>query len=78
MGYWPKHPRKDLEMLLVAFDMASWQIERGKTYYSVKCPCGDHKRMIHLTPSGANYGKNVQQWLKRQNCAPKDEGEATS
>ncbi|WP_409494952.1 hypothetical protein [Amycolatopsis sp. cmx-11-12] len=38
------------------------------TYYTVRCPCGQHQRWIHLTPSGSNYGKNALSWLLRQPC----------
>lgn len=68
MGYWRKHPRKDLEEVLVAFHKAGWLIEDSGTYYRVICPCGDHQRSIHLTPSNPNYGRQALSWLRRQPC----------
>ena len=73
MGYWRKHSRKDLEAVLVAFHEAGWRIGDPPTYYSVRCPCGDHYRWVHLTPSDPNYARNALQWLKRQPCTPKEE-----
>lgn len=70
MGYWPKHPRKELEALLREFDRASWRIEGRRKYYKVWCPCGAHDRMVHMTPSSSNYAKNVRRWLSRQTCYP--------
>ena len=60
--------RKDLEQLLREFHHAGWRIENPPTYYRVKCPCGQHKRMIHLTPSNPRYAANVRAWLNRQHC----------
>lgn len=71
MGYWKRHPRKELEAVLQAFHEAGWRITDPPTYYTVRCPCGTHYRWIHLTPSGANYGRDALQWLKRQPCTPK-------
>jgi hypothetical protein len=51
MGYWRWHPRKDLEDVLAVFDQSGWRIEDTGTYYRVECPCGNHQRSIHLTPS---------------------------
>ena len=67
MGYWPKHQKKNLEALLVEFHEAGWQIERTG-YYKVKCPCGSHKRTIHLSPSNPNYANEARYWLHRQKC----------
>lgn len=70
MGYWPTHQRKELEAVLGEFHEAGWTIEKRKKYYRVFCPCGDHMRSIHLTPSNPNYSKNVLKWLYRQTCYP--------
>jgi hypothetical protein len=67
LGYWRKHPRKELETVLEHFHQAGWSILDG-TYYRVLCPCGLHQRWIHLTPSDPNYGKNALAWLQRQSC----------
>ena len=68
--YWKKHPRKDMEALLGEFHEADWRIYDPPTYYQVLCPCGLHKRWIHLTPSDPNYAKNALRWLYRQPCYP--------
>jgi hypothetical protein len=68
MGYWRKHPRKELEAVLNHFHQAGWTILDPPTYYAVRCPCGLHKRWIHLTPSDPNYGKRALAWLQRQPC----------
>lgn len=68
MGYWPRHPRPELEAVLVAFDAAGWRIQRGNGYYRVYCPCRAHQHSLHLTPSDPNYAKNQLGWLRRQPC----------
>jgi hypothetical protein len=68
MGYWRRHPRKDLEAVLVAFHEARWRVEASDRYYRVKCPCGKHQRSIHLTPSNPNYGSEALRWMRRQSC----------
>lgn len=72
--YWRRHPKKHLEALLGEFHEAGWTIEDPPTYYRVFCPCGNHKRWIHLTPSGTNYAKNALRWLYRQECYRRKEG----
>ena len=75
MGYWKKHRREDIEAVLEAFDAAGWRVQNPPTFYRVLCPCGDHQRSIHLTPSGTNYGRNALMWLYRQPCYPQTEGQ---
>ena len=70
VGYWKKHQKKDLEALLVEFDALGWRVEDPPKYYTVKCPCGAHKRSIHLTPSDPRYAQNARQWMQRQDCSP--------
>jgi len=70
MGYWRKHPKKELEDVLNLFHQAGWAVLDPPTYYTVRCPCGAHQRWVHLTPSGVNYGKNAVAWLRRQPCYP--------
>lgn len=70
MGYWPKHPKKELEALLGEFHEASWRVERASKYYKVYCPCGEHKRTVHVSPSNPKYAQNVIKWLYRQECYP--------
>lgn len=73
MTYWRRAQRPEVQAILVAFHEAGWRVDDTRTYYRVMCPCGDHQRSIHLTPSDPNYGRNALQWLKRQSC---DEGGA--
>lgn len=72
--YWKRHPKKELEAVLQQFADAGWRIDDPPKYYTVRCPCGDHMRWIHLTPSDRNYGKNALKWLSRQPCYPESEG----
>lgn len=81
MGYWKKHPRKELEEVLEEFHEHGWSVEDPPKYYRVRCPkerCGLHQRWIHLTPSGANYGKNALMWGRRQDCWKQEEGGGNS
>ena len=64
MGYWKRHQRKDLEAVLEEFDRMGWRIESTKKYYKLLCPCGQHKRWFHLTPSGTNYGRDALSWAR--------------
>lgn len=68
MGYWKKHPRKDLQAVLGEFHEAGWTIRDPPKYYRVRCPCGMHQRWIALTPSGNDYARNALRWLYRQPC----------
>ena len=69
VGYWKTHPKKDLQALLFRFHKQDWTIFDPPTYYKTYCACIDkHKKMIHLTPSDPNYGKNQAKWLERQTC----------
>jgi len=39
------------------------------TYFKLYCPCPQkHLKTVHLTPSGANYARNLRKWLERQSC----------
>lgn len=64
----PRHPKKDLEDLLRAFEAANWRVIKKSGYYKVYCPCGQHLRTVHLSPSDPYYKRNVLQWLHRQTC----------
>lgn len=67
-GYWPKHPDKDLQAVLVVFNENEWEIIRGNGYYKMRCPCGAHKLTLHLSPSNPNHGKEKIQQMKRTDC----------
>jgi hypothetical protein len=70
LGYWKKHPKKELEAVLREFDSRGWRIENPPTYYAVKCPCPkQHMRYVHLTPSNPRYANEVLNWLRRCECS---------
>lgn len=68
MGYWKKHPRKDLELVLQVLHRHGYKILNPPTYYTVRCPCGNHQRQVHLTPSNPRYGNEVIKWARRHSC----------
>lgn len=49
---------------------AGWTVAEpsGGGYRKAKCPCGDHLRWIHFTPSGGSYVQNLEKWFERQPC----------
>ena len=69
-SYWKRHPKKELEALLGEFHEAGWKVLDPKKggYYKVRCPCGDHQRSVHISPSNPNYVKDTLMWLYRQPC----------
>jgi len=71
----PPKLRKDIAELIGEFERAGWRVVYPKSgYVKVLCPCGDHKRWIHKTPSDPNYCKNALQWLYRQPCYRERQG----
>ena len=74
MGYWRRHPRKDVEAVLEEFDRMGWRIVETRSYYKLLCPCGAHQRWFHLTPSGSTYGKDALHWARRTCSGPAEEG----
>lgn len=68
MGYWPKHPKKELEAVLGESHEAGWSITKGKKCYKLKCPCGNHMRSRHLSPSNPRYAQESLQYLCRYTC----------
>lgn len=64
-GYWKKHPRKELQQLLLWCDELGWRIEDPPTYYRLFCPCGDHMETVHLTPSDPRYERNKRKQIER-------------
>jgi hypothetical protein len=73
LGYWRRHPKKELEAVLREFDKLGWRVEDPPKYYTVKCPCPKkHLRHVHLTPSNPNYANEVIAWLKRCDCSGKE------
>lgn len=74
MGYWKRHPKKDLQKVLELLHHHGYKIADPPKYYSVRCPCGEHQRQVHLTPSNPNYGKDVLRWAQRWSCWRDNEG----
>jgi transposase len=68
VGNWKKHPRKELEAVLEELAEHGWTIIDPPKYYSVRCPCGDHQRQVHLTPRKKHHGNNVLQWARNLPC----------
>lgn len=64
----PRHQVKELEAVLQQAEGRGWRIDKGSKYFSMRCPCGNHQRWVHLTPSSPNYELNLRKWLQRQPC----------
>jgi hypothetical protein len=64
----PRHQAKELEAILRDAERRGWQVDKGSGYFRMRCPCGNHQRWVHLTPSSPNYGLNLRKWLERQPC----------
>jgi hypothetical protein len=61
----PRHPIKELEAILRQAERRGWRVEKGKKYFKLWCPCGDHRKAVHLTPSDPDYAKNLLGFLRR-------------
>jgi len=65
----PRHQDKDLEAVLRDAEVRDWQVTKDKKYFKLWCPCpGQHRKTVHLTPSGSRYEMNLRKWLERQPC----------
>ncbi len=65
----PKHPKKDLEVVLRWGEAQGWRVVRAKGYYKMYCPCSErHKKTVHLSPSNPRYRRNLLQFLRRETC----------
>lgn len=64
----PRHPKKDLELVLKEAESRGWKASKGRKYFTMLCRCGSHQKTVRLSPSGANYEKNLRGWLKRTGC----------
>ena len=70
----PRHPDKDLERIIREAEEHGWRrTKRPKSYFRLYCPCGRHIKTVALTPSGANYGRNLLAWFRRQDCWDQEE-----
>jgi hypothetical protein len=58
-----------LEEILREAERRGWRVKKPSKYFKMYCPCAEkHFKTVHLTPSGANYAKNLKKWLERQSC----------
>jgi hypothetical protein len=58
-----------LELILCDAEDQGWRVERGKSYYKMKCGCDTmHMKMVHISPSGAKYVQNLLGKLRRDTC----------
>jgi hypothetical protein len=74
VGYWKKHQKPEGEEALQQIAELGWRIEDPPKYYTVKCPCGDHQRQVHLTPSNPYYFRQAVRWAQKVCSAePKEE-----
>lgn len=65
----PRHPDKDLEAVLREAERKNWRVTKAKKYYKMYCPCPRKcKKWVHLTPSDANYTRNLLSELRRATC----------
>jgi hypothetical protein len=64
----PRHPDKELEAIIREAEDGGWLADRPSAYFRLLCPCGQHQRRVHITPSNPRYGLNLRMWLKRQPC----------
>lgn len=69
----PRHPIKELEEVLKEAESKGWEVSKDKKYFKMKCPCGDHLKSVHLTPSNPNYKRNLLGQLGRATCWDDDE-----
>lgn len=64
----PRHSIKELEGVLTEAEGKGWDVTKGRKYYRMRCPCGNHQKTVHLSPSDPNYKRNLVGWLKRTGC----------
>lgn len=65
----PRHPKPELEALLLDVERHGWRVMKGNGYFKCYCPCdAQHMRSVHLTPSGGRYAMNTRKWFERQPC----------
>ena len=60
MVTWRRHPKEDLERVLMEFAAHGWRIDDPLTYYRLRCPCGKHVRWLHLPLSNLATAQALQ------------------
>ncbi|MFI5844938.1 hypothetical protein ACIA8K_35085 [Catenuloplanes sp. NPDC051500] len=65
-----RHPNGELEAVLRQAEVKDWTITGGgDKYFKMKCPCPKKcMKTVHLSPSGANYLRNLLGQLRRATC----------
>lgn len=70
----PRHPDKELELILKEAEDKGWRVGRGNKYYKMYCPCADqHTKTVKITPR-SGYLRNLLGQLRRATCWEKMEG----
>ena len=65
----PKHRHPDGETILRSLESQGWTLTGGgKQHFRAKCPCGQHMKSIHTTPSDPNYYRKLRTRLKNHTC----------
>lgn len=59
---------KDVKEVVDEITAHGWIEVTGKRYRKFRCPCGDHRKTIHHSPSDPNYFRNLRAWFHRQSC----------
>ncbi len=67
-----RHTVKEIEALLRSLESQGWRVKKDRKYYKAYCPCGLHKKTVHLTPSTTGYLRNLVGWLRRETCWKED------
>jgi hypothetical protein len=68
MPDWRKHPKSGGQRALNLLAAAGWTILDTPKYYKALCPCGEHKRWVHLSPSNPRYWNELIGWARRLPC----------
>lgn len=70
----PRHQNKELEQVLVLAERQGWTVIKGGKYFKMYCPCPEkHWKTVKLTPSDANYRRNLLMQLHRATCLRKEQ-----
>ncbi len=65
----PKHPNKDIRKFIKEAEEQSWRVDPPKgRYWSMWCPCGEHKSTLKISPSNPRYLPELRKKLSRETC----------
>jgi len=62
-----KHDKEIRRLINTVIDHG-WVDVTEKGYYKFRCPCGQHLKTVHKSPSDPNYVRNTLKWFQRQTC----------